>query len=287
MWFKAISFLPYPLLWTFLVSKSKYVITTFKLSYEVYFKHGSIPVGSVPMSVNATKCQYQLGGGSSSIQLWTGLQWWPLDVSSRRWGQGVPCPMSRGDWGPVQWGPMHHGSWVMVTCGSPPVDRLTDGVFTLAVSGTGTRTRTWTRKNGLYGLKKNLSHCTWIRTEAWAGTRKNGLCTYFSGPETVSGSVFQLYCNGFQVSSSGHRHSQCEWFLHNISPGPCPGPRDSQCEYTITDGQTQLKNSEVIALWDELGYEFGPYFNTHIYKEDVIYRASCFAETSMVHWGFT
>ena len=68
------------------------------------------------------------------------------------------------------------------------------------------------------------------------GQGKNGLCTHFSGPETVSGGVFQLYFNGFQVSSSGPRHSQCEWFLYNIGPGPCPcpGPGDSQCEYTMS-----------------------------------------------------
>ena len=29
------------------------------------------------------------------------------------------------------------------------------------------------------------------------------LCTHFSGPETVSGGVFQLYFNGFKVSSPG------------------------------------------------------------------------------------
>ena len=34
------------------------------------------------------------------------------------------------------------------------------GVFTLAVSGTRTGTRTRTKTNGLYVFKKNLSHCT-------------------------------------------------------------------------------------------------------------------------------
>ena len=38
----------------------------------------------------------------------------------------------------------------------------------------------------------------------------------------------------FQVSCSGLRHSQCEQFLHNITPSPFPGLGDSQCEYTIT-----------------------------------------------------
>ena len=32
----------------------------------------------------------------------------------------------------------------------------------------------------------------------WTGTGKNGLRTQFSGPETVSGGVFQLYLNEFQ-----------------------------------------------------------------------------------------
>ena len=37
------------------------------------------------------------------------------------------------------------------------------------------------------------------------------------------------------VSSPGPRHSQCERFLNNISPGSslCLSPVDSQCEYTI------------------------------------------------------
>ena len=47
--------------------------------------------------------------------------------------------------------------------------------------------------------------------------------------------LFQAVCfndiSSFQVPSPGPRHSQCEWFLHNIGPGPSPG--DSQCEYTI------------------------------------------------------
>ena len=40
--------------------------------------------------------------------------------------------------------------------------------------------------------------------------------------------------------SPGPRHNQCEWFMHNIGPGPChcPGPGDSQCEYTITRSVT-------------------------------------------------
>ena len=57
----------------------------------------------------------------------------------------------------------------------------------------------------------------------------------FLGPETVSGGVFQLYFNGFQVSIPGQRHSQCEWFPHSIvpSPGPCRSPGHSQFDYTV------------------------------------------------------
>ena len=35
----------------------------------------------------------------------------------------------------------------------------TYGVITLAVYRTRTGTKTYTKKNGLYGFKKNLSHC--------------------------------------------------------------------------------------------------------------------------------
>ena len=111
-----------------------------------------------------------------------------------------------------------------------PVPLPHNGVFILAVSRTAIGTETWIMKNGLYDFKKNLSHCT------WTGTGKNGLFTHFSSPETVSGGVFRMYFNGFQVFSPGPKHRQCEWFLHNIGPGPCPcpGPGDSQCEYTIS-----------------------------------------------------
>ena len=57
------------------------------------------------------------------------------------------------------------------------------------------------------------------RDMACTGIGKNGLCTHFLDPETVSGGLFQLYFNGFQVSSPGPRHSQCERFLHNIGLG--------------------------------------------------------------------
>ena len=35
-----------------------------------------------------------------------------------------------------------------------------------------------------------ISHCTWTCTGTWTGTGKNGSCTQFSGPETVSGGAF-------------------------------------------------------------------------------------------------
>ena len=56
------------------------------------------------------------GGGSSSEQVWTGLYWWPPDVTSR----GIPCLMSRGVGGQDQGVPMsdvQYTSWVMVTWG--------------------------------------------------------------------------------------------------------------------------------------------------------------------------
>ena len=55
-------------------------------------------------------------GCSSNEHVWTGLQWWPQDVSSRGWGQGVPHLMvwylggaGLGGGGALQWGPVHHG----------------------------------------------------------------------------------------------------------------------------------------------------------------------------------
>ena len=68
------------------------------------------------------------------------------------------------------------------------------GLFTLTVSRTGAGNGTWARKNGLYGFK-NPSYCTWTVTGTWTGTGKNGLCTHFSGPEAVSGSLFWWYFN--------------------------------------------------------------------------------------------
>ena len=43
-----------------------------------------------------------------------------------------------------------------------------------------------------------------------------------------SGGVL-IYFNSFQVSSSGPRHIQCEWFLYTGS-SPTPGPGHNQCE---------------------------------------------------------
>ena len=49
------------------------------------------------------------------------------------------------------------------------------GVFTLAVSGTGTG------KNGLYDIMQNISHYT------GTGKNTNGCYTHFSGPENLPG----------------------------------------------------------------------------------------------------
>ena len=65
----------------------------------------------------ATRCI----DGAASEQVWTGIQWWPLDVTIRGgqgWRSHVWCPqgrtggpMSDVQGGPVQGGPMHHGLW--------------------------------------------------------------------------------------------------------------------------------------------------------------------------------
>ena len=39
---------------------------------------------TVWISVATTRCQWGEGGRTSSEQVWTGLQWWPPDVTSRR-----------------------------------------------------------------------------------------------------------------------------------------------------------------------------------------------------------
>ena len=63
------------------------------------------------------------------------------------------------------------GHWYCPTFQSltwiPPIHLWSDGVFTLAWFGTGTRTGTRTMKNGLYGFNKSLLRCT------WTGTGKN------------------------------------------------------------------------------------------------------------------
>ena len=49
--------------------------------------------------VAATRCQYYEGGGITSEQVWTGLQWRPPDVSSMGLGsQPLPFP-GQGSWG--------------------------------------------------------------------------------------------------------------------------------------------------------------------------------------------
>ena len=53
------------------------------------------------------------------------------------------------------------------------------GVFTLAVSGTGTG------KNGLYDIMQNVSHYT--GTGTGTGKNTNGCYTHFSGPENLPG----------------------------------------------------------------------------------------------------
>ena len=50
--------------------------------------------------------------------------------------------------------------------------------------------------------------------------------------------LFQVVCfndisMAFRCPILAPKHSQCEWFLHNIGPRSCLGPGDSQCEYTI------------------------------------------------------
>ena len=66
------------------------------------------------------------------------------------------------------------------------------------------------------------------------GTRKNGLCTHFPGPETVFGDMFQLYFNGFPVSSPGARCRQYERLLDDINPSPYPSPGPGKCLYDYT-----------------------------------------------------
>ena len=58
--------------------------------------------------------------------------------------------------------------------------------------------------------------CRTFHTAAEQGQGRMGYIS-FSGPETTSGGVFQLYFNHFQVSSPGRRHNQYEWILSIIS----------------------------------------------------------------------
>ena len=111
----------------------------------------------------------------------------------------------------------------------------TDGVFTLAWSGTGTGTGTGTWKNGLYGFNKNLSHCTWTGTgkNTWNifRTWRMGLVPIFQVlkmcpvmntsvlPCPCSGAVWKVLIKTIQPILPG--------------PCPCPGSGPSQCEYTI------------------------------------------------------
>ena len=55
------------------------------------------------------------------------------------------------------------------------------GVFTLAVSRTGTGTG----KNGLYDIMQNVSHYTRTGTGTATGKNTNGCYTHFSGPENL------------------------------------------------------------------------------------------------------
>ena len=88
----------------------------------------------------------------------------------------------------------------------------------------------------------------------------------FSGLETVSGGVYQLYFNGFQVSSFGRRHGQYEWFLHNIGPalGPSPGSTHSQCDYTMKPIRSQSPTAESLTN-----------LKTVLFKTIVSYRILC------------
>ena len=73
-----------------------------------------------------------LWGGSSNEQVWTGLQWWPSDVTSRGWAKvngpisdvcvgnqswGIPCLMSEMGCGPCR--VRSNASWIMVIWGHP------------------------------------------------------------------------------------------------------------------------------------------------------------------------
>ena len=121
------------------------------------------------------------------------------------------------------------------------------GVFTLAWSGTGTGTGT--RKNGLYGFNKNLSHCTWTGTGMNTGnifrTWRMGLVPIFQVlkmfpvmntsvlPCPCSGAVWKVLIKTIEpiLPSPG-----AMWKVpYNTGPSPSPGSGPSQFEYTIRD----------------------------------------------------
>ena len=124
-----------------------------------------------------------------------------------------------------------------------------NGVFTLASSGTGTRTGTGTRKNGLYGFKKNLSHYTWTGTgkntrnifRTWRmSTRpilqvlKMFLVMNTSVlPYPCSGAVWKVLIKTIIQLILGGPSTMWK-VLHDTHPGPCSGSGPSQCEYTIS-----------------------------------------------------
>ena len=65
------------------------------------------------------------GGGSSSEKIWTGLQWWPPDVTSTGEAGKFPCLMSGGGGGGAGLGGdctvRSSVSWIIVTWDSPPL----------------------------------------------------------------------------------------------------------------------------------------------------------------------
>ena len=81
----------------------------------------------------ATRGQYWWQEGPctvrSSEQVWTDLQWWPPDVTSRGpWSGQVPMSGRRAGPGPGQSCTVRsHAPWIMVTWGPPPpLSGLTD-----------------------------------------------------------------------------------------------------------------------------------------------------------------
>ena len=79
------------------------------------------------------------------------------------------------------------GGWWVSTPSPHMGTEDANGVFTLAVSGTGTVTGTGTGKNGLYDIMQNISHYTGTGTGEITGKNTNGCYTHFSGPENLPG----------------------------------------------------------------------------------------------------